>query len=320
MGTKEEVLTLLKNSQQTVSGEKLAQQLNLSRTAIWKAIKELEKLGYHIESTSQGYRYHFSDVLNSQEIHQALASPIEAPIQITDISESTMKDAKLGALEGAPHFSLFLTDMQQAARGRFQRPFFSQSQQGIYMSLLLKRDLTLTQVPQYTVLAAVAVATAIDELLGIQTDIKWVNDIYYHGKKVCGILSEAISDVESGQLSQVIIGIGINFSIKQSDFPTEIQEKVTSLFPDGQATITRNRLIAQIWSNFYRLLYTNQLDYLKIYREKSFVLGKTVQFQQQGTKYEGIAEGITDFGELVVKTDAGPIVLSSGEISLEKIL
>ena len=167
-------------------------------------------------------------------------------------------------------------------------------------------------------LAAVAVAQAIDELTGKETQIKWVNDIYLEGKKVCGILSEATSDFESGQIASIVIGIGINFAIPQTSFPEEIQQKATSLFPTGEAPINRSRLIAAVWTRFFDLLAQLPADdYLTVYRQKSFVLGKTVRFTQQGVPYEGVAESITDTGELVVRTTEEVKVLSSGEISLE---
>ena len=101
------------------------------------------------------------------------------------------------------------------------------------MSLLLKPNHTFSELPQYTLLAAVAVAQAIDELTGKETQIKWVNDIYLEGKKVCGILSEATSDFESGRIASIVIGIGINFAIPQTAFPEDIQQRATSLFPTG---------------------------------------------------------------------------------------
>ncbi|WP_430606861.1 biotin-[acetyl-CoA-carboxylase] ligase [Enterococcus sp. AZ170] len=324
MSTKSQVLTLLmKQAPAFISGEEMAQQLSLSRTAIWKSINELKKEGHVISSSrNKGYRYDKSDVLSAEGIRLALDPAIpELSITVLNSSESTMKDAKLAAINGEPNNTLIVADIQEAPKGRFGRPFFSKAGSGIYMSMLLRPNQNFEEMAQYTVIMAVAIARAMDNLINTHTEIKWVNDIYINGKKVCGILSEAMSDVESGQISNVIIGMGINFSLKQNEFPTALREKASSLFPKTEPTVTRNELIAEIWNQFYTIL--NQLpeqDFLEEYRQKSFVLGKTVSFTQAGTNYEGVATAISDQGELVVQLhDKTEKVLSSGEISLNSI-
>lgn len=316
MNTKQKVLQLLKQTQEVLSGEKLAQEIGVSRTAIWKSVRELEKLGYQIEHHPNGYQYLTSDVLEASSMAQKHLP--DQQIFIMDDTDSTMKDAKLAAINGQKTPALYLAETQTGGHGRFGRPFFSPRGQ-IYMSLLLNPNQSFEELPQYTLLAAVAVSLAIDEVTGQKSDIKWVNDIYLNGKKVCGILSEATSDFETGRISHVILGMGINFAIAPEDFPQELANKAGSLFPNG-TEITRNQLIQLIWQNFFELLDGLPAnDYLRIYREKSFVLGKTVHFVQQGTSYTGIAQSISDTGELIVATSEGNKVLSSGEISLQAI-
>ncbi|MBO0431352.1 biotin--[acetyl-CoA-carboxylase] ligase [Enterococcus sp. DIV0660C] len=321
MATKDTVLRLLKNSTTFLSGEKIAQELQLSRTSVWKAIKELEKAGYQFEHGPIGYRYLPSDVLDATEIKQELQN--DQPrlhVKTMTTSQSTMQDAKLAAAKGTDDPTLFVADMQENARGRFGRPFFAEPGRGIYMSLLLHPNQEFDELPQYTLVAASACAKAIEKLTGVSTQIKWVNDIYVNGKKICGILSEAISDMESGRISHVIIGMGINFSLPQNEFPQEIQQKATSIFPDGHALITRNQLIIEIWKELFTYLREPaNKEYLSFYRKKSFVLGKQVSFTQKGTTYHGVAKSITDTGELVVQTPQELKVLSSGEISLSSI-
>ncbi|MBO0471446.1 bifunctional biotin--[acetyl-CoA-carboxylase] ligase/biotin operon repressor BirA [Enterococcus sp. DIV0242_7C1] len=324
MSTKSQVLTLLMKQAPTfISGEEMAQELSLSRTAIWKAINELKKEGHQISSSrNKGYRYDSSDILSAEGIKLALAPTTpDLSITILDSSESTMKDAKLAAINGEPDNTLIVADIQEAPKGRFGRPFFSKAGCGIYMSMLLRPNQRFEEMAQYTVIMAVAAARAMDELAHLTTEIKWVNDIYLNGKKIGGILSEAMSDVESGQISNVIIGMGINFSLKQNEFPEELQEKATSIFSDRTPTITRNELIAAIWNQFYRILAQLPAeDFLDEYRQKSFVLGKTVSFSQAGTDYDGTAIAINERGELIVQlSDGSEKVLSSGEISLQSI-
>lgn len=324
MSTKSQVLTLLmKQTPEFISGEDMAQQLSLSRTAVWKAINTLKKEGHIISSSrNKGYRYDKSDVLSAEGIRLAL-DPTTPKLSITvlDASESTMKDAKLAAINGQPNNTLIVADIQEAPKGRFDRPFFSKAGSGIYMSILLRPNQLFDDMAQYTVIMAVAASRAMDDATQTQTEIKWVNDIYLSGKKVGGILSEAISDVESGQISTVIIGVGINFSLKQNEFPTSLRDKATSLFPKETPSITRNELIGAIWNQFYKILHQlPKQDFLEEYRQKSFVLGKTVSFTQNGIDYEGRATVINERGELVVQLQTGTEkVLSSGEISLSKI-
>lgn len=320
MATKDKVLQLLKDSAEFLSGEKMAKQLQVSRTSIWKAIKELEKTGYQFEHRAKGYRYLPSDVLDAQEISQALHyfKP-DLKVHILKQSDSTMKDAKLIAAQHQMSSVLLVADTQEQAHGRFGRPFFAKPGQGIYMSLLLHPHQRFDELPHYTIIAASACIKAIQELTGKSASIKWVNDIYLNDKKICGILSEAVSDMESGEISSVIIGIGMNFSIPQTHFPKEIQNKASSLFPDGNKTITRNEMISQIWQNFFTYLSDSSNAYLSLYRERSFVLGKKVSFTQKGVAYTGIAKEIEDHGELIVETEHGILTLSSGEISLSAI-
>lgn len=314
--TKEKVLARLKAAEEILSGEALAQELGVSRTAIWKAIKELEKKGYQIQHLANGYRYQPSDILDAKEIQEHINQAVD--VTVLETSDSTMKDAQLAVMEGKKSPLLIVADMQKAPRGRFNRPFFASKQQGIYMSLLLEPKEQLQELPQYTILMAVAVAEAIDELLGVESQIKWVNDIYLNHKKVVGILSEAMTDVETNSLKYIIIGMGINFSIPQENYPEELREKATSLFSDGKATTTRNQLIINIWNRFFALL-AEQTTYLDSYRKKSFVLGKKITFKRKDQLYLGTAVAITDIGELVVDLGDEKVTLSSGEISLSSI-
>ncbi|HLQ40799.1 MAG TPA: biotin--[acetyl-CoA-carboxylase] ligase [Tetragenococcus sp.] len=317
MTTKQKILELLRGRSTILSGEEMASELNISRTAVWKAIRELEKIGYQIEHHAKGYRYLTSDVLEKEKIASSylLADNIIIKKEVT----STMNEAKLAALKQPATPALFVAEKQTGGHGRFGRPFFSPSGQ-IYMTLLLTANQTFAELPQYTILAAVAISLAIDQLTGTQTQIKWVNDIYLKSKKICGILSEATSDFESGQIKHITIGCGINFSIKTTEFPADLSTKAGSIFPKGEPAITRNDLIHLIWQYFFELLEAlPDKTYLEIYRKKSFVLGRQVQFTQQKVNYTGLAQDISDSGELIVKTDQGIKKLSSGEISLKAI-
>ncbi|GBG96983.1 biotin--[acetyl-CoA-carboxylase] ligase [Lactococcus termiticola] len=234
-------------------------------------------------------------------------NPWLSDVKIKASSSSTQQDAKADGQDRC----LYLAEQQTATYGRFGREFFSADEGGIYMSLLLQVNPS-ESMPQYTVLAGAAVVSAIKKLTDKPVQIKWVNDIYLEGKKICGILAEAHQKAD-GRL-EIIIGIGLNFAIRE--FPEPLKDKAGSLFnsPD-EANIDRNQLISEIWQAFDRL---KNADYLSIYTEHSLVLGRQVTFSQQGRDYEGIARDLTANAGLIVELAGGQeMVLSSGEVSLK---
>lgn len=179
------------------------------------------------------------------------------------------------------------------------------------MSLHLKPNLPFDQIPSYTILTAGAIYKAIKNLTLMDIDIKWVNDIYYKNKKIAGILTEATTSIENGQVTDVIIGVGFNFSIK--DFPEDLKDKAGSLF-DKKPPISRNELIAEIWKCFYE---SDPEELIYLYKQRSFVLGQEVSFSQNNTNYKGLAKDVSDSGQLLVQLDNGQeIWLNSGEVSL----
>lgn len=322
MSTKSAVLTILLENQGTpISGEIIAQELALSRTAIWKAINELKKDGHHIESvTNQGYTYLASDILTAEGIQLYLAPTTpKVTIKIVDELESTNQSLKKMAIDGAPSNTLLIVNKQTKTRGRFGREYFAvDSGQGVYFSLLLHANQQFSEVAQYTLMTAVAIARAIETFQKQTVSIKWVNDVFIGQQKVCGILSEAITDVETQTIGSVIIGIGTNFTLTKTDFPEELRHKATSVFPDGHATVSRNQFVATFLNEFYQLLAKQPTHpVIDEYRERSLVIGREVTFTYNRQPYKGIATTINDRGELVVTLDTNEtLTLSSGEISL----
>ena len=236
-----------------------------------------------------------------------------SPVQVSfnPDCQSTQMDAKAGMEAGRPADTLYLAVAQSAGRGRFGRAFFCPSQGGFYMSLHLKPNLPFDQLPSYTLLTAGAIYKAVKNLTLMEVDIKWVNDIYYRNKKISGILTEATTSIETGLVTDVIIGVGFNFFIK--DFPAEIKEKAGSLFEEKPA-ISRNELIAEIWKCFY---VSDPEELIYLYKQRSLVLGRQVTFSQKGVDYQGLAKDISDSGQLLVQlTDGQEIWLNSGEVSL----
>ena len=169
-----------------------------------------------------------------------------APVYVHERLDSSNQTAKRLALAGAPHGTLVLAGQQSAGRGRMGRRFESPAGKGIYLSLVLRVPVPASKALGVTVGAAVAVARAVQKLCGIELGIKWVNDLYYNGKKVCGILTEAGADLESGQLEWLVAGIGLNLTSRPEDWPEELRPIAGSLYPGGPAPVSRAALAGEI--------------------------------------------------------------------------
>ncbi len=209
--------------------------------------------------------------------------------------------------------AIFLADEQTSGRGRRGRSFYSPKASGLYFSCVLHPTTSLTESTLLTAAASVAVCRVIEKATKKHPRIKWVNDIFIDSKKVCGILTEAVSDFESGRVQAVIVGIGINLTT--SDFPEEISQIATSV---GQS-INRNYLSAEIFKELKAFCSAlPEKGFMEEYRNRSLVLGQTVYFTRNGTDYTAKAEEILDDGSLAVITDKNErIVLQSGEISIK---
>lgn len=308
MKTYEKIYYRLLAEKDYISGEELAQEFQISRTSVWKAIQTLEKKGLSIESARHlGYKLVEGDLL----VPSRLSEDLDIPVFYHEESESTQTDAKMGIEHNHPTPALYLAPHQLAAKGRYGRPFYAVNRGGIYMSLHLAPEVPLTEFKPYTILVAAAIVKTIQELTHIPAQIKWVNDIYLHGKKIAGVLTEAISSMEAQTVTDVIIGVGINFHLPH--FPKELEEKAGNLF-DEKPSLTRQELITKIWENF---LNTSDEELMTVYKENSLVLGKQVSFIRQDQTYTGQATQVTDAGHLVVQLEDGQEkILSSGEVSL----
>ncbi|MGQ7461570.1 bifunctional biotin--[acetyl-CoA-carboxylase] ligase/biotin operon repressor BirA [Streptococcus suis] len=308
MKTYQKIYLLLKEKDDFVSGEDLAQELGISRTSIWKAIRQLEAHGLTIEAArNRGYKLAEGDLL----LPDLIAEEIQLPVHLKADSDSTQLDAKQGIEAGHKSPALYLAPHQNKAKGRFGRPFYASKSGGIYMSLRLSPNVPFLEFKPYTILAAAAVVKAIQSLCDLDVQIKWVNDIYLGQKKVAGILTEAISSMENQRVTDVIIGVGINVHI--DDFPKELQQAAGNLF-DDQPPFTRNQLITAIWKAF---LETDEKELIALYKEKSLVVGQQVSFVENQVEFKGIAIAVTDTGNLVIQLDNGKAkIISSGEISL----
>lgn len=317
MGLKHEVLRLLEENRESyLSGQEIANRLAFSRTAVWKAIHSLKEEGYQIHAVSnKGYQLDTScDLLSSEGIHAYLAEDLkQLPIYVYQQIGSTNTEAKQQALNGAPHGTIILAEEQTQGRGRLGRKFYSPKGTGIYMSIILRPQLHLNQAIQVTTTVAVAICRVIEKLTNQNPHIKWVNDIYLGKQKICGILTEAVTDFESGQVEFIILGIGLN--VNTVDFPADLHEIAGSLNPKD---VTRNQLCAHLLNELFSLFSKlNDPQVLEEYKSKSNVLGNWITFMKNQESYEAFAEDINEQGGLIVRLkNDEKMILNSGEISI----
>lgn len=291
-----------------ISGQQLAGQLGVSRAAVHKAAAALTAQGYALEAVSRrGYRLLGGDPFCAEAV-----GPYPAPVQVYDTLESSNRTAKLLALDGAPHGTLVLTAHQSAGRGRLGRVFESPSGKGVYLSVLLR---PAASAQTATIGAAVAVCRAVQELCGLELGIKWVNDLYYQGKKVCGILTEAGTDLESGRLEWLVVGIGLNLTSRPEDWPEELRPIAGSLYPGGPAPVSRAALAGAIARELLGLC--PDFDCLDEYRARCFVPGHWVTVCTGTESYAAKAVAIDDAGRLIVQREGGRTeALCHGEVSI----
>ncbi|MDD6037100.1 MAG: biotin--[acetyl-CoA-carboxylase] ligase [Lachnospiraceae bacterium] len=235
-------------------------------------------------------------------------------VEVLEQTDSTNRVAKDRAVSGAPEGTLLIAKQQSMGKGRLGRSFFS-PKGGIYMSVVLRPRIPAERAVFITTCAAVAVARAIEKVSGLTTGIKWVNDIYIQGKKVCGILTEAGLDSETGVPEYVVLGIGIN--VEKQSVPEELKGIVGCLEEYTKVPVEGNKLIAEVWNEF-AALYENlsAAVYMKEYRERSILLGRSVTVISSEGNYTAVARDIDEEGHLVIECEDGIRKLSSGEVSV----
>ncbi len=306
-----------------VSGQELSELLGVSRTAIWKAIRQLEESGYEIEAVrNKGYRLVSEpDLLTTEAIASKLSTEWAGQeILSFDEIDSTNNEVKRRAEAGAGHGLLAVSEVQTAGRGRMGRPWSSPAGSGIWMSLLLRPALSPIQASGLTLVMALAVREAIMAMTGADCGIKWPNDIVSEGKKVCGILTEM--SAEPDRINHVVIGVGIN--VTDDSFPEEIRDRAISVWQICGQKIRRAELIAEILKRFERFydLYLqngNMSLLLKDYNAALINRGRKVRVLDPAGEYEAVAEGINASGALIVEKDGKRKEIISGEVSVRGV-
>lgn len=321
MDTKQQLLAYLEAHRgEYLSGETLAQQLHISRAAVWKAMGALKDAGYSILAVrNRGYCLGTDqDKLSLSGLAAGLDEyGMSCQPEIQDCVTSTNALVRERAAEGAPEGLVILANQQTAGRGRLGRAFYSPPDTGLYLSLLLRpRQMQPQHATRITTMAALAACEAIEAVTQQQPQIKWVNDIFLAGKKVCGILTEGSFNLETGQLDDVVVGVGFNVYPPAGGFPPEIAEIADSIL-QKQHSGTKNKLAAAFLNHFFRIYRTAGEDYSAAYRARSMVIGKSIVVSTPTASRNASALDIDRDCRLIVRYEDGSIAsLSSAEVSI----
>ncbi len=323
MSVRNIVLTFLENNRgEYISGEKIASSVGVSRNAVWKAIRQLQADGHRIHSsTNKGYCLdNANDVLSKQSIEKHLKNSI-FDIEVVKSVSSTNTVLRQKAEQGQKEGSVLIAEEQTQGRGRMGRDFFSPSNTGVYMSILLRPTISAEKSGMITTCAAVAVAEAIEETAKKEAKIKWVNDIFCGDRKVCGILTEAALAIESGTLAYAVLGIGINVFPPENSFPSEIENIADSIFDNcNMADNPKSILIARVLENFWKY-YKNieRRPHFDEYKKRSMVLSQPITVISGRDSYEATAIDLDENFNLKIILPSGEVKsLNSGEVSIRK--
>jgi BirA family transcriptional regulator, biotin operon repressor / biotin---[acetyl-CoA-carboxylase] ligase len=293
-----------------LSGQRIAELLGCSRTAVWKHIEELRKEGFELEAVRRkGYRIvKTPEKITADELRLGLKTVfIGKNVHYEESVESTQKIAHRLAHEDAPEGTVIIAEEQLSGRGRMDRKWHSPKYTGIWMSIILRPNIPLPKAPQLTLLTAAAIVQGIEDITGVQPEIKWPNDILINGKKVTGILTELVA--EADRINSVIIGIGMNVNQTKEDFPVELQEIATSLLLEKGGKVSRADLIKSIFMNLEKLylLYLEEgfFPIKLLWESYAISIGRKITARTLTHTIVGKAQGITDDGVLIIEDELG---------------
>ena len=319
--TKTRILKKLLETDGYLSGQELCEQLGVSRTAVWKYMKQLKEEGYEIEAVqNKGYCLKdVPDVLGESEIKSRLHTRwVGQTLYYYDEIDSTNTQIKRLAEEDAPHGTLAVADYQSRGKGRRGRAWDSPHGSAIYMSILFRPEIRPDRASMLTLVIGLSVTQAIRSNLGLQAQIKWPNDVVLNGKKLVGILTEM--SAQMNYIEYLVTGIGINANLRE--FPEELEDKATSLQKEIGHKVNRSALIAEcmekIEENYEIFVKTQDLSGLMAaYQEALVNQDQQVRVLEPGHEYTGVARGINAMGELLVEKEDGTVTeVYAGEVSV----
>lgn len=250
--------------------------------------------------------------MNPSQIH----NPWRAQLQYHSSIDSTNRLAKDLARAGAPEGTVLLADRQSAGRGRLGRSFYSPEGRGIYLSLILRPNLPVTQLMHLTCAAGVALRQAVYDVTGLHGGLKWINDLVLDKRKVAGILVEQGLVPGTDRVDWAVVGIGINCYHQKEDFPPELREVAASLSMAGARSFTRTQLINALLERLHQVLSSPASTVMDAYRRHCITLGQRVQLLGTEPVEVGTALDVDDQGALLVQTRQGTVTVRAGEVSV----
>ena len=320
---KDEILALLRDRGDYVSGQETSSRLGVTRAAVWKAVEALRREGYTISSvTHRGYRLESSpNRLSQGEVLAYLGKhPWANRVQILDTVESTNNLCKALAAQGAPSGTVVAADQQTGGRGRMGRAFFSPPGKGVYLSVILRPEAGPGELLHLTCAFAAAMCDGVERACGLRPEIKWTNDLILGGRKLAGILTELSIEAESGHVQYAVLGIGVNCCQKPGEFPPEVADKAGSLEMALGAAVDRNRLTAEMIraaEELSRTLISEKEKWMEKYRRDCITIGKEVEVLRFDSIEKGLALDVDKDGGLIVRYEDGrEEIVASGEVSV----
>ena len=304
-----------------VSGEVISQAMGVSRAAVWKKISVLKEAGWQIESGGKkGYRLIPGDSLEPALWVSALTTRGLGRGENRCLAEvdSTNTEAKRMAIAGAPHGSLCVSEMQTAGKGRLGRVWSAPEGKGLWVSVLLRPNLTPEQAPLITLCVALSMTRAVRETAGLDARIKWPNDLVYAGRKLCGILLEISADPDS--IEYIVAGAGVN--VREGAYPPDIAHKAASLEEFGPPPLRRTLLVhylAALEDVLDRLEREGFRGIAEEYQARSCTLGQQVRVSG-AVEMTGMARAIDETGALLVESDGAVHRVLSGDVSVRGVM
>src|SRR5215469_192047 len=325
MTTAAKILSALRESSAGVSGAELAEQLGVSRAAVWSHIEELRRLGYGVQAGPHfGYRLTDEpDALLADDLMarlgrcRTIGRDIHVFEQTTSTNDVVEKLARDNVREGVVVFA----ESQTRGRGRLGRKWVSPARRGLWFSILLRPSLRPQETTQLTVASATALRRAIFTLTRLPVEIKWPNDILINGKKVAGILTEMSAELD--RVRHVIPGIGIDVNQDASEFPTDLRKIATSLKIEHGESLSRAALAIEILQeldkDYDRVALRKFSEIADEWEEYCGTIGKDVTVQIGDRKIRGRAESLDDDGALILRTEHGRLQrITGGDVTIEK--
>lgn len=320
---RDQVAALLAQSEGYLSGEEMSRALGVTRAAVWKEIKALRQAGWPIQSsTRKGYRLAGPPpALSAPYISARLGRDnlFSGKITVEPLVDST--NTRLKALaHSAPTGSALLAEEQSGGRGTHGRSFQSPKGDGLYLSVLIRPQVELADLLTLTGWVAVAAREGTARASGAPVEVKWLNDLYLNGRKLCGILTEFALLAESGEPDYVVTGMGVNMNQTAETFRAQGLEGIAASLAGEGYPVEQNHLAVCLLEALDRLVRDfpeKRLDYLERYRAHCLTLGRRVSFDGEGTLLTGAAAGVDDHFALVVDGDDGKRhVVSSGTVKM----